>query len=64
MPASAARNASASADNGVSSAGLATTVQPAAKAGAIFRASMQWEIPWSNSGGDTHRFFGHDGPRP
>src|SRR5580658_9058337 len=40
MPALAARNASASADNGVSSAGLAITVQPAARAGAILRASM------------------------
>src|SRR6201999_3191664 len=40
MPALAARKASASADSGVSSAGFETTVQPEARAGAIFRASM------------------------
>ena len=37
-PASSASNASASDVRGVSSAGLATTVQPAASAGAILRA--------------------------
>ncbi|SPV02337.1 Uncharacterised protein [Burkholderia cenocepacia] len=37
-PASCASNASASAVSGVSSAGFATTVQPAARAGAILRA--------------------------
>src|SRR6185437_16331072 len=39
-PASSASRASASAVSGVSSAGFATTVQPAASAGATFRASM------------------------
>jgi len=37
-PASSARRTRASAVSGVSSAGLATTVQPAASAGAILRA--------------------------
>ena len=37
-PASSARRTSASEVSGVSSAGLATTVQPAASAGAILRA--------------------------
>src|SRR5208282_5954493 len=40
IPASAASSANARADKGVSSAGLATMVQPAASAGAILRASM------------------------
>ena len=39
-PASSPRAAIASADRGVSLAGLQTTVQPAASAGAILRASM------------------------
>ena len=40
MPARSASSASALADRGVSLAGLQTTVQPAARAGAILRASM------------------------
>ena len=40
MPARVASSASAWADRGVSLAGLHTTVQPAARAGPIFRASM------------------------
>ncbi len=40
IPARSASSAIASADNGVSFAGLHTTVHPAASAGAIFRASM------------------------
>ena len=39
-PARSASSAIASADSGVSLAGLQTTVQPAASAGAIFRASI------------------------
>ena len=37
MPARCASSATASADNGVASAGLITTVQPAARAGATLR---------------------------
>ena len=39
-PASVSRSASASAVSGVSAAGLSTTVQPAARAGPIFRVAM------------------------
>ena len=39
-PASAASSANASAVSGVNSAGLRTTVQPAASAGATFHASI------------------------
>ena len=60
-PARAASSASASAENGVSSAGLTTTVQPAASAGPILRAIIaDGKVPGRDRGDDTDRLLEHE----